>query len=656
MSREGNPACRWFEDLREFCEWELDVCDREADLIMGCCVMILPVKKHPVLLAFAFLFAAISIDQTQAQQNKDAARTEQAGNNSAALINGYEPTWWKEAVVYQIYPRSFQDSNGDGIGDLNGITEHLDYLKKLGVNVIWLSPHYDSPNADNGYDIRDYRKVMHEFGTMADFDRMLAAIKTRHMRLIVDLVVNHTSDENRWFVESRSSKKSSYRDYYFWRDGKPNLVDIAHPLPPNNYPSYFSGSAWQWDEKTRQFYLHLFAIKQPDLNWDNPKVREDVFSIMKFWLDKGVDGFRMDVIPLISKQPGLPDLTPEQLKDPSRLWANGSHRDEYLQQMNREVLSKYDVMTVGEAIGITLEEEPRIIDTSRHELNMVFNFDAVRINRGEFYSERKWALPELKAIYDRHAEVLGKTSWDTVFLSNHDNPRLVSNFGDTSTPEFRVRSAKLIETMLLTLRGTPFIYQGDELGMTNFPFKQLDQFNDIEVKNAYKEKVLGGKMAETEFIAESQRFGRDNSRTPMQWTDAPNAGFTTANAKPWLAVNPNYPEINAAKEQDNPDSVLRYEQQLIVLHHANLAFVYGDYKDLDPDNPQVFAYTRNLNIPGGPDQRFLVVLNFSEKPVDYALPQGFSPGKLVLANVPGTPVREAGTLNLGPWDARVYAY
>jgi len=621
----------------------------------------LPVKNQIAVLALASLFAAIPSQRTQAQHDSSAAQT---ARKSASRINGYEPKWWKEAVVYQVYPRSFQDSNGDGIGDLNGITEHLDYLKKLGVNVIWLSPHYDSPNADNGYDIRDYRKVMKEFGTMADFDRMLAAIKARHMRLIIDLVVNHSSDEHRWFVESRSSRDNPYRDYYFWRDGKPNPADPAHPLPPNNYPSYFSGSAWQWDEPTKQYYLHLFAAKQPDLNWDNPKVREDVFALMKFWLDKGVDGFRMDVIPLISKQPGLPDLTPEQLKDPSRLWANGPHRDEYLRQMNREVLSKYDVMTVGEAIGITLEEEPSIINSASHELNLVFNFDAIRINRGEFYSERKWALPELKAIYDHHAEVLsshatdccGKTNWDTVFLSNHDNPRLVSNFGDTSTPEFRVRSAKLIETMLMTLRGTPFIYQGDELAMTNFPFKHLDEFNDIEVKNAYKEKVEQGKMTEAEFIAESQRFGRDNSRTPMQWSGAPNAGFSPASARPWLAVNPNYPEINAAKEEADPNSVLRFTQKAIELHHGHLAFVYGDYTDLDPGNPQVFAYTRILRDPGKPDQRFLVVLNFSPKPADYTLPSWISPGKLVLANIAGTPDGGGSTLKLSPWDARVYTF
>ncbi len=594
-----------------------------------------------------FLFCFLGLSSTFAGT---AATAQQAATATAAphRINGYEPKWWKEAVVYQIYPRSFQDSNGDGIGDLKGITSRLDYLKKLGVNVIWLSPHYDSPNADNGYDIRDYRKVMKEFGTMADFDQMLAAIKARHMRLIIDLVVNHTSDEHHWFVESRKSKDNPYRDYYIWRDGRPNAADPDHPLPPNNYPSYFSGSAWQLDPATKQFYLHLFAVKQPDLNWDNPKVREDVFSLMRFWLDKGVDGFRMDVIPLISKQPGLPDLTTEQLKDPSRLWANGPHRDEYLQQMNREALSKYDVMTVGEAIGITLQEEPRIVNSGSHELNMVFNFDAVRINRGEHYAERKWTLADFKAIYATHARDLAKTDWDTVFLSNHDNSRLVSNFGDTSTPGARVHSAKLLETMLLTLRGTAFIYQGDELGMTNYPFTRLDQFNDIEVKNLYQEKVVPGLMQEDEFIKECARFGRDNSRTPMQWSSDANAGFTTASAKPWLAVNPNFTTINAAQEVADPDSVYNYTARLIALRAKTPAFVYGDYKDLDPQHAQVFAYLRTLE-----NEQYLVVHNFSGEPVEYTLPDGLKAGKAVMGNYKSEE-SGAATLHLEGWESRIY--
>ena len=568
--------------------------------------------------------------------------------SSVTPINGYKPAWWKEAVVYQVYPRSFKDSNSDGIGDLNGITEKLDYLQSLGVDVIWLSPHYDSPNADNGYDIRDYRKVMAEFGTMADFDRMLAGLKKRHMRLIIDLVVNHTSDEHRWFVESRKSRTNPYRDFYIWRDGKPNPAAPNGFDPPNNYPSYFSGSAWQFDDTTKQFYLHLFAVKQPDLNWDNPKVRQEVYGLMRFWLDKGVDGFRMDVIPLISKQPGLPDLTPEQLKDPSRIWANGPKRDEYLQEMNREALAKYDDMSVGEAIGITLAETPLIVGENRHELNVIFNFDAIRVNRGPGYSSREFSLPELKAIYTNHARVLGKESWDTIFLSNHDNPRVVSTFGDDS-PQFRAPSAKLIETMLLTLRGTPFLYQGDELGMTNYPFKKVGQFDDIEIKNAYKAKVETGQVKEEDFLSSAAKYGRDNSRTPMQWNTSGNAGFTTGH-KTWLDVNPNYKAINAADELQNPDSILKYTQKAIALHHSSPAFTYGDYKDLDPENKQVFAYTRTLG-----DSKYLIVLNFSRTAVDYNLPAGMASGKLVLSNL-GSKQENASTLNLAGWEARVYRY
>jgi len=566
----------------------------------------------------------------------------------AATVNGYEPTWWKEAVVYQIYPRSFKDSNGDGIGDIPGITSKLDYLQQLGVDVIWLSPHYDSPNADNGYDIRDYRKVMREFGTMDDFDKMLAGIKQRHMKLIVDLVVNHTSDEHRWFVASRSSKDNPYRDFYFWRDGKPGPVGPdGKPtlLPPNNDPSFFSGSAWQFDPKTNQFYLHYFAVKQPDLNWDNPKVRQEVYSLMRFWLDKGVDGFRMDVIPLISKNPSFPDLTPEQLKDIGKAYANGPHMHDYLQEMNRNVMAKYDVMTVGEALGISIEQTPLIVDDRRHELNMIFNFDAVRFNR-DGIALKPFDLPALKAIYTRHAERLDVHSWDTVFLANHDNPRLVSTFGDDS-PQYRARSAKLLQTMLLTLRGTTFLYQGDELGMTNYPFRSIDDFNDIEVKNAYKAKVLTGQIPESTFIADLRKTSRDNARTPMQWDASPNGGFTTA-PKAWLAENPNYVEINAAAQISDPDSVYSYTKRAIALRHAHRAFVYGDYKDIDPANPSIFAYTRSLGT-----ERYLVVLNFSEAANAYKLPEGMDAGDVVLSNLPTTE-RDTNTLHLSGWEARVY--
>jgi len=565
-----------------------------------------------------------------------------------ALINGYRPTWWKESVVYQVYPRSFKDSNGDGIGDIPGITSKLDYLQKLGVNVIWLSPHYDSPNADNGYDIRDYRKVMAEFGTMADFDTMLAGIKQRHMRLIVDLVVNHTSDEHHWFVESRKSKDNPYRDYYFWRDGKPGHAGPdgkPTTLPPNNDPSFFSGSAWQFDPTTDQYYLHYFAVKQPDLNWDNPKVREEVYSLMRFWLDKGVDGFRMDVIPLISKNPAFPDLTPTELASFYKAYANGPHMHDYLQEMNRNVMAKYDVMTVGEALGISLEQTPLMVGDDRHELNMIFNFDAIRSNR-DGIALKPVDLPSFKAIYTHHAELLGTHSWDTVFLSNHDNPRLVSTFGDDS-PEFRVPSAKLLATMLLTLRGTPFLYQGDELGMTNYPFKTIADFDDIEVKNAYKANVLTGKIPEETFIANLRHTSRDNARTPMQWDTSANGGFTTA-PKPWLAENPNYVQINAAAEVADPNSIYNYTSRLIAFRRAHQAFIYGDYKDLDPDNKSIFIYTRNLGT-----ERYLVVLNFSSVPVAYTVPAGLKLDSLVMSNLDTTGL-VTSTLNLAGWEARIY--
>jgi len=564
-------------------------------------------------------------------------------SSSRALVNGYEQKWWKEAVVYQIYPRSFKDSNGDGIGDLPGITSKLDYLQSLGVNVIWLSPHFDSPNADNGYDIRDYRKVMREFGTMADFDAMLAGIKQRHMRLIIDLVVNHTSDEHRWFAESRKSKDNPYRDFYIWRPGKAGADGKL--APPNNYPSFFFGPAWKYDAATNEYYLHYFAEKQPDLNWDSPKVRSEVFDLMRFWLDKGVDGFRMDVIPLISKPAGLPDLTPEQLANTGNAWANGPHMHEYLQQMNREVLSKYDVMTVGEALGISLEQTPQIVDERRHELNMIFNFDAVRLNRDDKLW-KTWTLPGLKAIYAEHAQKLDAHSWDTVFLSNHDNPRIVSSFGDDSA-QFRVPSAKLLATMLLTLRGTPFLYQGDELGMTNYPFKTIGEFDDIEARNGYQAYVVTRKVSEETYLDNLRHMSRDNARTPMQWDATPNAGFTSG-PRPWLAVNPNYREINAQQEVSDPDSVYNFTRRMIALRGKTPAWVYGDYQDLDPQNPHIFVYTRAL----GPD-RYLVVLNFSAAPTAYTLPNGLKAGHLVSANYAGRK-ESRSTLNLKGWESRVY--
>jgi oligo-1,6-glucosidase len=558
--------------------------------------------------------------------------------SASGTVNGYQPKWWKEAIVYQVYPRSFKDSNGDGIGDLKGITSKLDYIQGIGVNVIWLSPHYDSPNADNGYDIRDYRKVMTEFGTMADFDELLKGIKQRHMKLVLDLVVNHTSDEHAWFVESRKSKDNPYRDYYIWRPAKDGG-------PPNNWTSLFSGSAWKYDPTTNEYYLHLFAEKQPDLNWDNPKVRQEVYSLMKFWLGKGVDGFRMDVFPFISKREGLPDLPPEYLAKPQYFYAMGPHFNEYAQEMNREVLSKYDVMTVGEAFGVTLEQTPQLVDERRNELDMIFNFDAVRLNRnGEVW--RDWTLPELRAIYTKQDKALDVHSWNTIFLSNHDNPRMVSAFGNDSA-QFRVASAKALATLLLTLKGTPFIYQGDELGMTNYPFTSIDQFDDIAVKNAWKAHVETKQVTPEFFLNGMRKTSRDNSRTPMQWDATTNRGFTTS-SKPWLAVNPNYLKINAAQELSDKGSIYHFFRAMADLRRSSPVFVYGDYKDLDPANVKVYAYTRSIGASG-----YLVVLNFSTDAVSYKLPGGMKLGDLMISNL-DKPSDTGDTLHLQAWEARVY--
>jgi len=558
---------------------------------------------------------------------------------SGAATNGYTPKWWKEVVVYQIYPRSFKDSHGDGIGDLNGIISQLDYIKGLGIDVLWLSPHYDSPNSDNGYDIRDYRKIMTEFGTMADFDELLKGVKQRNMKMIVDLVVNHTSDEHVWFVESRKSKTGTYSDYYIWREDKDRKA-------PNNWVSFFSGSAWKKDSPRGEYYLHLFAEKQPDLNWDNPNVRREIYDLMKFWLDKGIDGFRMDVIPFISKNQSFPDYSGELETHPEYVYAAGPKLHDYLQEMNREVLSKYDMMTVGEAFGVTLEQTPLLVDERRNELNMIFHFDAVRLNRNG-WRWKPWTLPDLKAIYARFDRELDVNCWQTVFLSNHDNPRLVSTFGDDS-PLYRVPSAKVLATMLLTLKGTPFIYQGDELGMTNYPFTKIEQFDDIEVRNAWKVEVLTKQIDAEDYLSHLRKTSRDHSRTPMQWDNSANGGFTSA-VTPWFAVHPNHNEVNARQELADPNSIYHYFRQMIELRKRTPAFVYGDYADLDPTNPFLFVYTRTL----GADQ-FLVALNFSTNNLPYVLPNGLKTGRLLLSNLSGKEEADASTINLKPWEARVY--
>jgi oligo-1,6-glucosidase len=556
-------------------------------------------------------------------------------------------TWWKEAVVYQIYPRSFMDSNGDGIGDLNGITSRLDYLKELGISVIWLSPVYQSPNDDNGYDISDYRQIMKEFGTMDDFDRMLSEAHKRGIKIVMDLVVNHTSDEHKWFVESRKSKDNPYRDYYIWRAGK------GQNQPPNNWGSCFSGSAWQYDEATDMYYLHLFSKKQADLNWDNEKVRDEVFSMMDWWCQKGIDGFRMDVICMISKTKDMPDGPAQpgsSYGDFSPYSIHGPNVHKYLKEMNEKVLSRYDLMTVGETPNVTVEDAKRYAGEDEHELNMVFQFEHVSIGND---TEGKWntnkvPLPELKRIMSKWETGLEGSAWNSLYFGNHDQPRSVSRFGNDSA-EYREISAKMLATCLHMMKGTPYVYQGEELGMTNFPFTDISQFRDIENLNAYHELVeLEKSRDEKELIKCFQYKSRDNARTPMQWDDSTNAGFTTG--EPWIAVNPNYKEINAKEEVPNPDSVFNYYKKLIALRKKYEIIVYGIYELLLPDDANLYVYTRTLD-----KEKLLVLCNFSDKEQQVSLPEEFAQkeSEVLISNYD----RKCGKVeSLSPYEALVLHY
>ena len=551
-----------------------------------------------------------------------------------------EKKWWKESVVYQIYPRSFKDSNGDGIGDINGITEKLDYLKELGIDVIWLSPVYQSPNDDNGYDISDYQAIMEEFGTMEDFDRMLAEAHKRGIRIVMDLVVNHTSDEHAWFVESKKSRENPYRDYYIWREGKDGKE-------PNNWGSVFNGSAWVYDETTDMYYLHLFSKKQPDLNWDNPKVREEVFSMMNWWCEKGIDGFRMDVISMISKVEGLPDgkVQGGLYGDASPYVQNGPHVHEYLQEMNKEVLSKYDLLTVGECAGVTIEEAKKYASNKGTELGMVFQFEHMDLDQGEFskWSDKKVKLTALKENLTKWQNELEGKAWNSLFWCNHDQPRVVSRFGNDSK-EYREVSAKMLATCLHLMQGTPYVYQGEELGMTNVPFASVDEFKDIESINAYHEYVESGLISKEDMMRYLCYKSRDNARTPMQWNDQKNAGFTTGT--PWIKVNPNYVEINAEEEVKRADSVFSYYKKLIALRHQEEVIVYGHYELLLPEGEELYVYTRELN-----EEKLLVVCNFTDKEVSYAVPDEFVGKEILISNYEEQEIKQE--LSLKPYEAIV---
>ncbi|WP_407271171.1 glycoside hydrolase family 13 protein [Radiobacillus sp. PE A8.2] len=554
-----------------------------------------------------------------------------------------EKKWWKESVVYQVYPRSFKDSNGDGIGDLKGITSKLDYLQNLGVDVIWLSPVYKSPNDDNGYDISDYQAVMDDFGTMEDLEELLEGLHQREMKLMMDLVVNHSSDEHNWFVESRKSKDNPYRDYYIWRKGNDNQE-------PNNWTSFFGGSAWQYDKATDEYFLHLFSKKQPDLNWENPKLRQEVYDMMKWWLDKGVDGFRMDVINLISKADGLPSAPGGKRYDwGGDFFMNGPRVHEYLQEMNREVLSKYDMMTVGESPGASTEDAKKYANYDDTELNMIFTFEHMDIDSGPGgkWDVKPWKLADLKEVMTKWQKELEGEGWNSLYLNNHDQPRMVSRFGNDK--EYHDQSAKMLGTFLHMMQGTPYIYQGEELGMTNVQFESIEEYNDIEIQNMYREKVIEGGDDHQKVMEAIYVKGRDNARTPVQWDDSKNAGFTTGT--PWLKVNPNYKTINAKEAVENEDSIFHYYKKLIQLRKEHDIIVYGNYDLLLADDEKIYAYTRTLG-----DERLLVICNFTAETVDFVTPEhiNYDSAQLLIGNYEHQDKKDVSSIKLKPYEARVY--
>lgn len=543
--------------------------------------------------------------------------------------------WWKESVVYQIYPRSFADSNGDGIGDLNGITEHLDYLQDLGVDVIWLSPVYQSPNDDNGYDISDYQAIMSDFGTMEDYDRMLSEAHKRGIKIVMDLVVNHTSDEHQWFVESKKSKDNQYRDYYIWKEGK-------NGKEPNNWGGCFGGSAWEYDKETDMYFLHCFSKKQPDLNWENPQVRKEVFDMMSWWCEKGIDGFRMDVISMISKDPAFPDgeVRNGLYGDNGPFVCNGPHVHEYLREMNQEVLSKYDIMTVGEAAGVTIEEAKKYAGETTGELNMVFQFEHVELgdHRIGKWSAKEVPLKDLREAMNRWQINLEGKAWNSLFWDNHDQPRAVSRFGDDS-PMYREVSAKMLATCLHMMKGTPYIYQGEELGMTNAYFSKLEDYRDIESINAYHEYTENGLAGKEEMMNCLKEISRDNARTPMQWNTKENAGFTTGT--PWIKVNKNYLEINAEAEMAEKDSVYNYYKKLIRLRKENEIMVHGRFNPLLEEDDHIYAYERLWE-----GEKIVVACNFTKEVQACDLFRGLEDGKELISNY-----KEHKTGVLQPYEA-----
>lgn len=512
--------------------------------------------------------------------------------------------WWKKSVVYQIYIKSFQDSNNDGIGDLQGIISRLDYLKKLGVDVLWLTPIYKSPNDDNGYDISDYYQIQPEFGTMDDFEELLEKAHQRQIKIILDVVFNHTSDEHHWFKESQSSKENRYRDYYIWKEPKEGDV-------PNNWTSCFQGSAWEFDENTKEYYLHLFSKKQPDLNWQNPKVRQECYDIMNYWVDKGVDGFRLDVINVISKDES--QYYVDSLVKGHKVCANGPHVHEYIQEMNQKVFSRKELLTVGETPAVTIEDGKRYAPLDNSELSMIFQFELMDVDGAETnkWSDQRFVLKDLKQIMSRWQEGMYQKAWNSLFWNNHDQPRCVSRFGDTSTAFYHEKSAKMLAICLHMMQGTPYIYQGEELGMTNVPFNSLDDYRDIETFNSYKQLVeIEKSVSHEDMLRYMRKSSRDNARTPMQWNKGKNAGFS--NQTPWIMVNPNYQTINAEAEMKDTNSIFHTYQKLIQLRKEYEIITLGKYELIMKDDENIYAYKRLYQ-----DEELYVYCNFSNQEVGY---------------------------------------
>lgn len=532
--------------------------------------------------------------------------------------------WWQQANFYQIYPRSFLDTNGDGIGDLKGITRKLDYLKDLGIDAIWLCPVYDSPNDDNGYDIRDYYRVHQEFGSMKDMDHLIAEMNARNMKLVMDLVVNHCSDEHEWFQKARVSRDDPYHDYFIWHPGRnldePSAPGSPIPPEPNNWASHFRGSAWEWNEATREYYLHLFSRKQPDLNWENPAVRQDIYKMMRFWLDKGIAGFRMDVINYISKDPDLPDVPArdgQRYVHDSRYYANRERTHEHLQEMHREVLSKYpECMTIGEMHQTPVDEGIRYVHPDRRELSMIFQFEHLGIDNGpggKYDLPVSWDLPRLKQTLRTWQEGLSGKGWNSLYTGNHDQPRMVSRLGVTDGKKMRRRSAKAIAASFLLMQGSPFVYQGEEIGMTNVAFPDIDSYRDIETLNYYREAVSNG-LSESKALRVVHLRSRDNARTPMQWSPDAHGGFTTG--VPWISLNPNYPDINVRNESRESDGVHTFYRSLLHMRRNDPIWTQGTCEDLAPEHPQIIAYARRME----DGSVVYVVVNLSTRDTSWDVP------------------------------------